>query len=128
MVTCIFSFFHHLSILSKTEIIILILYYTLLRRRGGIYYLVLSFCPSLCPSIRLSVTIIFNRIFLSNHASQLLQTWYGALARCATSSLPNSCPPFIYLLFYDLVYFSTLHGQVPNFRHIFLSNHASQPL
>ena len=41
----------------------------------------------------------FRSTFLSNHASQPLQTWYGASARGPTRRLPNSRPPVIYFLF-----------------------------
>ena len=70
-----------------------------LRRTGG--YTVLA------PSVLPSVTNIFHHIFLSNHASQPLQTWYGASARGPTGCLSNLGPPVIYLLVYDLVYFLT---------------------
>ena len=66
----------------------------------------LSFHPSFCPS----VANICQCTFLSNHASQPLQTWYGASARGPTRGLPNSRQPFIYFLFFDFVYFPTLHS------------------
>ena len=55
----------------------------------------------------LSVTNIFRHAFFNSHASQPLQTWYGALARGPTGCLPNSGQPVIYFLFYNLVYFLT---------------------
>ena len=66
----------------------------LLPRRGQ--YTVLA--PSICNQN-------FHHIFLSNHASQSLQTWCSASARGPTCGLPNSCLPVIYFLFYDLFYF-----------------------
>ena len=90
------------------------------RRRG---YTGFALCVR--PSFRLYVTNIFVALF---HASQPLQTWYGASAKGPARHLPNSGPPVIYYLFHDLVYFQTLHGQVQNFRRTFLSNHASQSL
>ena len=69
----------------------------MLRRRG--WYIVLAL------SIPLSVTNIFHHVFLSNHASQPLQTWYGALAKGPTIRLPNSGPPVIYFLFPSLVHY-----------------------
>ena len=69
------------------------------------YYtgLALSALPFILPS----VTNIFRRTFLSNHASQPLQTWYDASSRGPTGCLLNSEPPVIYFLLYDLVYFPT---------------------
>ena len=46
-----------------------------LRRIRGVY------CFQLFPSVLPSVTNIVCRTFLSNHASQPLQTWYVAFAR-----------------------------------------------
>ena len=62
-----------------------------------------------------SITNIFCRYFLSSHASHPLQTLYGALARSPTHCLPNSGPPVIYFLFFDLVYCPTLHCKMANF-------------
>ena len=44
----------------------------------------------LALSVLLSVTNIFRHTFVSNHALQPLQTWYGALARGPTCRLLNS--------------------------------------
>ena len=74
------------------------------KEKGGVNCL--SF---VCPSVLPSVTNTFCHTFPSNHASQSLQTWYGALARGPTSCLLNSCWPFIYFLFPGLVHFWTLH-------------------
>ena len=68
-----------------------------------IRYIVLAL--SLLPS----VPNIFHHTFLSNHASQPLQTWYGALARGPTSQLPNSGLPVIYFLFHDMAHLWTHH-------------------
>ena len=74
---------------------------------GGILFLLCPSVPSsIRHSVRPSVTSIFRCTFLSNHASQQLQTWYGASARSPTFCLLNSHPPVIYFLFYDLVFFS----------------------
>ena len=70
-------------------------------RRGGYTVLALSILPS--------VTTIFRCTFLSNHASQPLQTWYVASARGPTHCVWNSCPPVIYSLFPGSLHFSTLH-------------------
>ena len=56
-----------------------------------------------------SVTNIYCCFFLSNHASQSIQSWYGALAKGPTHFLPKSRPLVLYLLFYNLVYFPTFH-------------------
>ena len=53
------------------------------------------------------ITNIFPHTFLSNHASQPLQTWYSTLSSGPTRCLLNSGLPVIYFLFYDLVYFPT---------------------
>ena len=74
-----------------------------LRRRGWSTVLALP----VLPSVLSSVSNIFRCTFLSNHASQPLQTWYGALARGPTRRLPNSILPGIYFPFYDLAYFLT---------------------
>ena len=72
---------------------------------GGVY------CVSSVRSFRLSVlasvTNISRRTFLSNHALQPLQTWYGTSDRGPKRRLSNSGPPLIYFLFDDLVYFPT---------------------
>ena len=65
-----------------------------LRRREGYTVLALSILLSILPS----VTNIFCCSFFRNHASQPLQTWYGALARGPTHGLPNLGPPIIYFL------------------------------
>ena len=79
----------------------------------------------LLPVLRLSLLVfcglryvsnISCRTFLRNHALQPLQTWYGASAKGSICRLPNSGPPVIYFLFYDLVYFPTKHGNVTSFR------------
>ena len=82
------------------------------------------FASYLLPVLRLglfsdipSVTNIFQHTLLSYHASQPLQTWYGISARGRTCCLQNSGPPFVYFLFYDLVYFPTEHGNMANFCH-----------
>ena len=65
--------------------------------------------PVLRPSFLFdipSVSNIFPPTFFRNHASQPLQTSYGAFAGEPTSCLLNFCPPVIYLIFYDFVYFS----------------------
>ena len=72
-----------------------------LGRRGRYTALALSFL--------LSLTNIFHHTFLSNHASQPFQTWYGASARGLTSCLPNSGLPVVYFLFPGSVHFWTLH-------------------
>ena len=61
---------------------------------------------SVLPSVLFSVTNIFHGTFLSNHASQPFQAWYGALARCPTRRLSNSDAPVIYFLslFFDLTW------------------------
>ena len=71
--------------------------YTLASKKRGYTVLALS--------VFLSVTTIFHRIFLGNHASQPFQTWYGALARGPTLGLLNFFPPLIYLLFPGSVHF-----------------------
>ena len=65
--------------------------------------------------MRALLTNIFCCTFLTNYASQSLQTWYGALARVPTRRLPNLGLQLISFLFYDLVYFLTLHGNMTNF-------------
>ena len=71
----------------------------LLRRRGG--YIVLA----------LSVTNIFHCIFLSNHASQPLQTWYGAEARGPTwiyiRQLSTSCFMSFFTFRHNMVKYQT---------------------
>ena len=57
----------------------------------------------------------FRHTYLSNHALQPLQTWYGASPRGLTCCLQNLHLPLIYFLFYNLVYFLTYHVQAPNF-------------
>ena len=80
-------------------------FYTPLRRRRGYKILAMSLSPSICfpsviPFVLLSVrNQTFHGFFLSNHASQPLQTWYGASSRDPTLGLPNSCPPVNYFLF-----------------------------
>ena len=69
-------------------------------QRRGYTVLALSVLPS--------VTNIFRHNFLSNHASQPLQTWYGALTRLPTHPLPDSRPPVFYAvlkltLFSDII-------------------------
>ena len=85
-----------------------------LGRRGGCTVLLVF----VSPSVLLSVTSIFHLTFLSNHASQPLQTWYGSLTRGLTLGLQNSDPPLTCFLFYDLhvAYFPTKHGNMANFR------------
>ena len=68
--------------------------------RGGYTLLALSVLPS--------ATDIFRLNFLK-HASQPLQTWYGALARSRTRRIPNLGLPPIYFLFTGSVLFWTLH-------------------
>ena len=58
-----------------------------LQRREMYTVLALSICLSISPSI----ISIFRHTFLSNHASQPLQTWYVASARGPTGHLQNSC-------------------------------------
>ena len=57
----------------------------------------------LCLSFLLSLTNIFRHIFLGNHASQPLQTWYGAFARDSTRTWRYFCLPMIYFLFCEWV-------------------------
>ena len=59
-----------------------------------------------------SVTNTFHHFFLSNHTSQPLKTWYGALARGPRCRLPNSGQPVIYILLPGLVQFWTLHLRI----------------
>ena len=59
----------------------------------------------------LSLTNIFHHSFLNNHASQPLQTWYGAFARGPTYRIPNSDPPVICFLVYNVVYFPIFRPQ-----------------
>ena len=96
----------------------------LLRKRRGYTGLALSVLPSVfLPVLSFvlpSVANIFRRIFLSNHASQPLQTWYGVSARGSTRRLWNSGPRVIYFLFYDLVYFR------PSVRNQYFPSHFSQ--
>ena len=47
---------------------------------------------------------IFCCTFVSNHASQTLQTWYGVSSWSPTQRILNSGPPVIYFLFYHFVY------------------------
>ena len=63
--------------------------------------------PSVILSVPPTVTSIFCHSFLSNHASQPLNTWYVVLARVPTCRLPNTGLPLICFLFNDLVYFRT---------------------
>ena len=72
-----------------------------LQRRGRVFYF-----SYVRPSVH---TNVFHHTFLSNHASQPHQTWYGALARGPTRRLPNSGQPVIYFLVPCLVHFWTLH-------------------
>ena len=58
------------------------LFYSRFEEKGGILFL-------LCLSVFLSITNFFRHTFLSNHASQPLQTWYGTSARAPTCRLPN---------------------------------------
>ena len=67
----------------------------------------------------------FHSTFLSNHDSQPLLTWYGALARGPTCRLLNSGPLVIYFLFPNLVHFLPQLDMVHNVCYIFLSNHYS---
>ena len=76
-----------------------------LRRREWYTVLALPVLPSAHPSI----TNVFRRTFLNNHASQPLQTWYGALAKGSTRPLSNSGPPVIYFQFPGSIHFWTLH-------------------
>ena len=73
------------------------IYYTPFQRRGRYTVLALS--------IVLSLSNVSSSTFLSNHASQPLQTLYGALARGPTSCLLNSGQPVIYFLFPGSVHF-----------------------
>ena len=72
-------------------------FYTPASKKRGYTVLALSVLPS--------VNNIFRRTFLSNHASQPIQTWYGASGRGPTSRLPNWGPPAIYFLFPGSVHF-----------------------
>ena len=85
-------------------------------RRGVYTAIALYVLPSILP---------FHCTFLSNHASQPLQTCDGVSARGPTRHLADSGPPVIYFLFYDLVYFLSV---TIIFHCTFLSNHASQSL
>ena len=60
-------------------------------------------------SVLASVTNIFCCAFLSNHASQPLQTLYDTLARGPTRCVRNSGLPVMYFLFPSSVHFWTLH-------------------
>ena len=61
-----------------------------MKKKGGGYTVsALSFLTFFLPS----VTNIFRRTFLSNHASHPLQTWYGASARGPSRRVPNTGPP-----------------------------------
>ena len=44
-----------------------------------------SFLPSVCPSI----TNIFRHIFVSNHSSHPIETWYGSSSRGSYTLLPE---------------------------------------
>ena len=75
VITNIFSFSHNVFYYVKEIFFSL---YPPLQRRGGYTVLTLSVLLSILPS----VTIIFRHTFLSNHASQPLQTkviWLGVL-------------------------------------------------
>ena len=71
-------------------------------KKKGYTLLAVSVLPSILPP----VTNIFHHTFLSNNASQQLQTWYGALARGPTRGLPNSV---IHFRFPGSVHFWTRH-------------------
>ena len=96
-----FLFLQCFLLIPREFLFLSYIYYTPLRRRGGYTVLALS--------ILLSLTNVYGSTFLSNHASQPLQTWYGALARGPTSCLLNSGPPVIYFPFPGSVHFWTLH-------------------
>ena len=80
--------------------IVVNIFMLLLQRRVGYTVLALS--------VLTSMTNIFHQTFLSNCASQPLQTWYGTLARGPTRGLPNCGPPVVYFLFPGSVQFFTL--------------------
>ena len=95
-----FLFFESIfSTFTKTEFTYIVLGCIL--GRGRYTVLALSVLPS--------ITSIFCYTFLSNHASQPFQTWYGASARGPTHRSRNSGPPVIYFLFPGLVHFWSLH-------------------
>ena len=69
--------------------------YTPAAKKRGYTVLALSVLPS--------VTNIFSHTFLSNHASHLFQTWYGASA---------TGPPVVYFLFPGSIYIWTMHLKI----------------
>ena len=93
----IFSFSHNVFCPSQNLFRFL---YPASKKRG---YTILAL------SVLTSITNIFCHTFLGNHASQPLQTWYGALARGPICHLLNSGLPAIYFLFPGLVHFLMLH-------------------
>ena len=116
--TSIFSFLHNVfkghillagvktSNCNKVNIMCLYVHnYTPTSKKRGYTVLGLSVLLSVHPSL----TNLFHHTFLSNHASQPLQIWYGALARDPYCHLLNSGPLVLYFLFCSLVHFWTLH-------------------
>ena len=96
----------------------LCMFYTPFSKKEGVYCFS-SVLPSVRPSVLCLLTNIFRHTFLSNHVLQPLQTWCGASAMGPTCHLPNSHPPVIYFLFYNLLY-SLWHNMVK------FSYHSSQ--
>ena len=76
--------------------------YLCIQEERGYNGLPLFVCPSVRPSVRPPLTNSFGRIFLSNHSSDRLETWYGTSSRGLTCCLPISGPSVIYFLFPDL--------------------------
>ena len=76
-------------------------FYTHASKKRGVYWF-----SSVRPSVH---NQYFRHTLLSNHASQPLQTWYGALAMGPTRHLPKSGRQGIFFLFSSSVHFWTLH-------------------
>ena len=94
-----------------------------LRRSGGYTGLRLSVRPSVLPSVR---NKIFRTTFLGNYKSDLLEIWYGALARWTV--LCDTFPDLsiIYFLFDGHFCLFNVMRLYKIFRHIFLYNYKSQ--
>ena len=84
-----------------------------LRRRGGYTGLTLFVLPSVFLSILPSVTNIFRHTFLSNHASQPPQTWYGASVRGPTFTLTKIMSASYLILVLRLSLFSVHNKYFP---------------
>ena len=80
----------------------ILLLYPRFSEEGEYTGVALSILLSVFLSVLPSVTNIFYHTFLSNHASQPLNTWYGASAMRHTRRLPKfrstSCLPPVFRL------------------------------